>query len=80
MKELAEFSAEWGLKANVLDRAVKAYDGSTPETVPFLDEIKESLDYDRAKVQHGPKRRQHWYALGERLPVWVKETRESYLT
>lgn len=79
-KELSDFSAEWGLKANVLDRAVKAYDGSTPETVPFLDEIKESLDYDRAKIQHGPKRRQHWYALGERLPVWVKETRESYLT
>ena len=79
-KELSEFSAEWGLKANVLDRAVKAYDGSTPETVPFLDEIKESLDYDRAKVQHGPKRRKHWYALGERLPVWVKETKESYLT
>ena len=79
-KELSDFSAEWGLKANVLDSAVKAYDGSTPETVPLLDEIKASLDYEQAGVKHGSSRRKHWYALGERLPVWVRETRESYLT
>ena len=79
-QELSDFSAEWGLKANILDSAVKAYDGSSPETVPLLEEIKESLDFEQAEVKHGPSRRKHWYALGERLPVWVKETRESYLT
>ena len=68
------------LNACVQNRISKQRGESDGEAEAHFREFLEAGEWEQAGVKHGSSRRKHWYALGERLPVWVKETKESYLT
>mgnify|MGYP002625469876 CR=1 FL=1 len=58
-KELSDFSAEWGLQANVLDSAVKAYDGSAPVTLHYLTVFAAFAP----RAGRRPSSAEHWVLL-----------------
>ena len=78
--EATAFAADWGIDKDILKAAVESYDKSQPETIPRLDEIRMSLDFDSARTKHGEKRRHHLHALSEELPKWIMSVKRNYLS
>lgn len=66
--EVARFAADWGADEGLLMKAVQDFDEAHPETIPWVDEIQESVDYDKALVKHGDMFFAHWLEMTEALP------------
>ena len=72
------FAAAWGVQPNLLESAIKLYDPTAPGTIPRLDDIRDTLDYDGATEKHGDYFN-HGCELEDRLPEWIREMRETYI-
>ena len=75
---MARFAADWGADEALLMKAVLEYDETQPENIPRIDEIRDSVDYDKALVKHGDMFFAHWLEMSEVLPEWMREMRRGY--
>lgn len=78
LAEVRQFAAKWGADASTLQASVDEYDETTPETIPRIDELQESLNYDMAEEKHGEMFFDHWMDFTEELPGWIREERRGY--
>lgn len=72
------FATAWGVQPSLLESAIKLYDETAPGTIPRLDDIRDTLDYESAMEKHGDYF-DHGCELEDRLPEWIREVREIYL-
>ncbi len=66
------------MPADLLETVISLYDPAVPDTIPRLDDIRETLDYDKATDKHGQDFFDHSGALEESLPQWIRETQAKY--
>ena len=79
-EEVMNFATDWGADSDILMNAIKEFDGANPENIPRIDEIRDSIDYESARVKHGDMFFDHWLEMTETLPGWIAETRSGYYT
>ena len=77
-EEVEAFASDWGADADLLMKAVAEYDEANPENIPRVDEIQDSVDYDKALVKHGEMFFDHWLEMSDILPGWLGEMRRGY--
>lgn len=72
------FAKEWGIDNKVLMKSVQAYSSIEPEFVPYIDDIIENVDFDKAtnkEVTNSLEYNMHLIAF---LPKWIAEVKEKY--
>ena len=78
-KSTAEFAKTWGVDEAVLARSLEQFDPSNKEIIPYVDEIQESIDYDKAENQEAGNPLAHTMSLlNEALPTYLIDTKKKY--
>jgi len=72
------FAQEWGIEAVMLSRTVESYNDSKPDAVPYIDEIVNHVDFDKAINKSAGSRLRHVIALTKELPAWIAEIKQKY--
>ncbi|MFR8469815.1 deoxyribonuclease HsdR [Eisenbergiella tayi] len=72
------FAEEWGLEPQLLRESVTSYSYSQPSTVPYIDELIESVVFENAVNKSAGNRLKHIMALTKKLPTWLAETKQRY--
>lgn len=73
-----EFAVEWGIDSNILARSLAAYSLSNTEAIPYIDEITESVDFNKATNKSAGNMLMHNINLSEELPKWMAEVKQKY--
>lgn len=78
IEEIHRFADQWGVDCGILERAVDSYSLNEPNTVPYIDEIVSSVDYERALNKEASNILEHNMNLTEALPKWVVEVKKKF--
>lgn len=73
-----QFAASWGLDNELLEKSVSAYSLLSINTVPYIDEIIKSADYDNATNKAASNKLRHNMTLTKELPKWMAEIKRKY--
>ena len=77
-KEISNFTEEWGIDSEVLDKSVEAYSIYCPDIIPYIEDIISSVDYNNAKNQSNGNKLKHIITLTAELPTWMAEVKQKY--
>lgn len=82
MEELEAFAADWGIDAKLLRISTDAFSMKQPDIVPRLDELRGSIDLNKAQKPQGNNYFEHIAALygGEHplLARWMADMKRKY--
>ena len=70
--DIGVFAKEWGIDSDLLSKSFEIYDPKTPEIVPRLDEVIDSV-----KIESDDPFTLR-LNLMQRLPEWMKELKRKY--
>lgn len=73
-----EFSSEWGLDSELLERSVNVYSTSQPDVVPYINELISSLVFGKATNQTAGNLLRHNMTLTAKLPERIAEIKQKY--
>lgn len=73
-----QFAEEWGLDKDLLDRSLSAFSLSNLTSVPYIDEIIKSVDFENATNKVAENKLRHNMMLTKVLPNWMAETKQKY--
>lgn len=76
--EIQAFADEWGIDFKILQLSVKDYSVLTPENTPYLSDITNSVDFNKASNQSAGTRLKHIMTLTRLLPEWMAEISQRY--
>ncbi|MEG0963724.1 MAG: HsdR family type I site-specific deoxyribonuclease, partial [Lachnospiraceae bacterium] len=76
--EIAEVASEWGINQEWLVKSVMTYNISSPDIIPYIDEITKSLDYESAANKSAGNKLKHMMTLTKILPQKIVELKEKY--
>lgn len=74
--QVSEFAKEWGIDERILMKSLQAYSISHP--VPYIDEISNSVDFDKAKNKSAGQQLIHTMNLLEEIPKWMLKLKTLY--
>lgn len=75
---IGEFADNWGIDNELLCESFSRYTVSKAETIPYIEEITASLDFDKAKDQSAGNQLMHHIKLSEELPKWMNGLKNKY--
>lgn len=78
MASVYNFAKEWGLDARLLSESLFSYNYSQPEIVPYIDELIDSVDFDKAQNQTAKNRLKHIITVTNKLPEFIAEIKQKY--
>lgn len=73
-----DFASEWGLNSELLLKSVKAYSTSQPDVIPYIDDLRSSVDFNKATNQTAGNMLMHNISLSKKLPEWIAEIKKKY--
>ncbi|WP_339162486.1 HsdR family type I site-specific deoxyribonuclease [Siminovitchia sp. FSL H7-0308] len=77
-KVIYEISKEWGLDWTVFEKSVDAYSSASPDEIPFIDDLMESVDFEAATNKKANDQLQHNLALTPYLSKVIPEIKLKY--
>ncbi|HZK18480.1 MAG TPA: type I restriction endonuclease subunit R, partial [Clostridia bacterium] len=77
--EAERFAEEWGLYSNVLLKSLDQYSTVKEDSIPYIDEIQSSVDYEKAENKEAGSQLPHMMKLiNKTLPKWLKDMKKQY--
>lgn len=74
--EIEEFADYWGIQdKEIFMRSVYSYSDSQPESVPYIEDINHSVNFEVALNKDHKARLKHIIELGKILPKWMQEVK-----
>ncbi len=73
-----DFAVEWGLDSATLEKSVLAYSTAQASVVPYIDDLRRSVDFDTATNKSAGNKLKHNMTLTTKLPEWIAETKQKY--
>jgi len=73
-----EVADEWGINGKVLEKSVDAYSITSPQDIPFIDDLIGSLDFSAATKKQGPNQLMHNFALTPYLTKVVPQIKSKF--
>jgi type I restriction enzyme R subunit len=77
-KDIYQISNEWGIDMTIFEKSVEAYSTTTPEEVPFIDDLMDSADFEAATNQEATSPLEHSLELTEKLPKEIRKIKMKY--
>lgn len=72
------FAEEWGIDKEILSKSVGDYSSAQPSVVPYIDELTQSVDFERAVNKSAGNRLKHIMTLTGELPKWMAAITQKY--
>lgn len=76
--EVEQISKKWGLNSEWLLKSVNSFIISKPTTIPYIDEITKSVDYEKASDKSAGNKLKHIMTMTTELPDCVMDIRVKY--
>jgi len=77
-KEVEQVSLKWGIDSDLLLRSVSSFTISEPKTIPYIDEIIKSVDFEKAVDQSSGNKLKHIMTMTTELPESIKVIKLKY--
>ncbi|RHW48890.1 type I restriction endonuclease subunit R, EcoR124 family [Lactobacillus bombicola] len=77
-QKVTEFSHQWGIDVNVLQKSVDNYDPIDPENIPYVDDINKSISFDEAVDKSYGNLLTHKINVIKKLPIWMRSVSKKY--
>lgn len=77
-KEVEQFSSEWGIDTKILEGSLRAYNLRQPDVIPYLYEIVQSSDADKATNEYKGSKLLLNINLTDELPKWMIRIKTKY--
>lgn len=76
--DVKNISEKWGLSDEWLLKAVISFSSSKPSTIPYIDEITKSVDFEKASDQSAGNKLKHIMTMTSVLPERIMELKVKY--
>ncbi|WP_430885228.1 type I restriction endonuclease subunit R [Fusibacter sp. JL216-2] len=76
--DVTDLAKTWGINNDWLYKSVLSFSTIAPSTVPYIDEIVKSIDYDSAQDQSAGNKLKHMMKLTKALPDSIKNLKLKY--
>ena len=76
--EADSIAEQWGIDQEWLLKSISAFNKSQPSSVPYIDEITKSVDYDKAADKSAGNKLKHTITLTRELPQMIMENKQKY--
>ena len=73
-----EVAKEWGVDGKIFEKTVDAYSITSPEDIPFIDDLIGSLDFSAATKKQGANQLMHNFALTPYLTKVVPQIKTKF--
>lgn len=73
-----EVADEWGISGKIFEKSIDAYSTTSPQDIPFIDDLIGSLDFDAATKKQGPNQLMHNFALTPYLVEAVPKIKSKF--
>jgi type I restriction enzyme R subunit len=73
-----ELAKEWGVDGMIFEKSVDAYSITSPEDIPFIDDLIGSLDFSSATKKRGSNQLMHNFALTPYLTKIVPQIKTKF--
>lgn len=73
-----EVAKEWGVDGKIFEKSVDAYSITSPEDIPFIDDLIGSLDFSSATKKRGSNQLMHNFALTPYLTKIVPQIKTKF--
>ena len=78
--EVQQFSEIWGIQnLEIMIKSIYSYTENQSGTIPYIDEINQSVDFESALNKENENRLNHIIKLMEELPKWIKSIQSRLL-
>ncbi|NBJ68929.1 MULTISPECIES: HsdR family type I site-specific deoxyribonuclease [Clostridia] len=76
--DIYNIAQDWGLNSTIFEKSVEAYSSTSPNDIPFIDDLMDSLDFDSAKNKIANNQLQHNLALTPFLYKVIPKIKSKY--
>ena len=78
-KEVERFAQDWGIDESVLSKSVDNFSIVQEDSIPYIAELSESVDFNKATKQEAGNQLEHMMnLLNKALPEWLVEVKKKY--
>lgn len=78
--EVQQFSEIWGIQnLEIMIKSIYSYTENQSGTIPYIDEITQSVDFESALNKENENRLNHIIKLMEELPMWIRSIQSRLL-
>lgn len=74
----SEFSKDWGINADLLSESLAQYSLNEKNTIPYLDDLQRSIDYDKARAPADTPLSHTMQLVTEVLPEYFVKMKKKY--
>jgi type I restriction enzyme R subunit len=76
--EVKHVSEKWGIYNDLLLKSVNSFIASEPATIPYIDEITKSVDFEKASDKSARNKLEHNMAMTKDLPETITKIKFKY--
>lgn len=78
-KEVESFAKDWGIDKSLLSKSVDHFSMVREDVIPYIAELSESVDFNKATKQEAENQFEHtMILLNKVLPEWLVEVKKKY--
>lgn len=77
-KIIYEISSEYGIDGAIFEKSVDAYSTTTPEDIPYIDDLVSSIDFQSATNKLGKNQLEHTFELTTYLKKVIPTIKSKY--
>src|SRR5699024_9657271 len=78
-KEVKRFAQDWGIDESLLSKSVDNFSVVREDDIPYIAELSESVDFNKAKKQEARNQLEHTMTfINKALPDWLVEIKQKY--
>ena len=78
-KEVQNFAKTWGIDESLLSKSVDHFSMVQEDEIPYIAELSESVDFNKAENQEAGNQLKHMmFLINEALPDWIVEVKKKY--
>jgi type I restriction enzyme R subunit len=76
--EVEHVSKKWGIYSDLLLKSVNSFIVSEPATIPYIDEITKSVDFEKASDKSARNKLEHNMTMTKELPETITKIKSKY--
>ena len=77
--DINDLADRWGIDRECLFKSVNAFSVAQPEMIPYIEELIQSVDYDKAADKSAGNKLKHMMNLTRKLPELIAKMKQKYL-
>lgn len=77
-KEVISYAHQWGIKEEILKKAVDNFDYRSPENIPYIEDINRNISFNDAEDKSYGNLLRHKIEVIKNLPKWMLNVSKKY--